>query len=114
MVIGWKIHQSRKGRKRNIVLAVNNEVKGVCAAITWAFHMLCKACRLEQIFEIICIGVSVNIQWKLKSPFNSRWPEAVVRVSGSGELFEKVAGVEQFFLERGGLQIVTSRKVELP
>lgn len=115
MVIGWKIHQSRKGRKLNIVLAVNNEVKGVCAAITWAFHMLCKACRLEQIFEIICIGVSqLTSIWKLKSPFNSRWPEAVVRVSGSGELFEKVAGVEQFFLERDGLQIDTSLKVELP
>ena len=66
MVIGWKIHQSRKGRKRNIVLAVNNEVKGVCAAITWAFHMLCKACRLEQIFEIICMGVSVNIHVEIE------------------------------------------------
>ena len=38
----------------------------------------------------------------------------MVRVSGSGELFEKVAGVEQFFLERDGLQIDTSLKVELP
>ena len=38
----------------------------------------------------------------------------MVRVSGSGELCEKVAGVEQFFLERGGLQIDTSLKVELP
>ena len=66
MVIGWKIHQSRKGRKRDIVLAVNNEVKGVCAAMTWAFHMLCKACRLEQIFEIICISVIVNIHVEIE------------------------------------------------
>ena len=61
MVVGWKIHQSRKGTKRNIVLALNNEIKGVFAAMSGAFHMLCKACRLEQITEIICISISVNI-----------------------------------------------------
>ena len=66
MVIGWKIHQSRKGRKRGIVLVVNNEVMGVSAGMSGAFHMLCKACRLEQIFEIICISVIVNIHVEIE------------------------------------------------
>ena len=60
------IHQSRKGRKRGIVLVANNEVKGVSAAMSGAFHMLCKACLLEQIFEIICISVSVNIHVEIE------------------------------------------------
>ena len=59
MVIGWKIHQSRKGRKRGIVLEVSNEVKGVSAAMNGA-------CRLKQIFEIICISVSVNIHVEIE------------------------------------------------
>ena len=58
-VIGWKIHQSRKGRKRGIVLAVSNEVKGVPAAMNGA-------CLLKQIFEIICISVSVNIHVEIE------------------------------------------------
>ena len=53
-------------KKREIVLAVNNEVKGVCAAMCWAFHMLCKACRHEQIFEIIYFSVSVNIHVEIE------------------------------------------------
>ena len=60
------IHQSRKGRKHGIVLAVSNEVKGVSAAMSGAFHMLYKACRLEQIFEIICVSVSVNIHVEIE------------------------------------------------
>ena len=60
------IHQSRKGRKYGIVLAVNNEVKSVSTAMSGAFHMLCKACRLEQIFEIICVSVSFNIHVEIE------------------------------------------------
>ena len=70
MVIGWKIHQSRKGRKRGIVLAVNNEVKGVSAAMSGAVHMLCKACRLEQIFEIKLLNITFNFELFLLRSFS--------------------------------------------
>ena len=78
------IHQSRKGRKHGIVLAVNNEVKGVSAAMSGAFHMLCKACRLEQIFEIICVSVSVSVNIHVEIEIAAR--QQIAR--GGGKSFQ--------------------------